>query len=331
MNITFSIIIPVYNRPNEIDELLKSLVNQSFKEGYEVIIVEDGSTIKSDKIVIKYESQLNITYYYKENSGAGQSRNFGMNKAKNNYFIILDSDVILPKDYLLEIKKALQTNYTNAFGGADTAHSSFTATQKAINYAMTSFLTTGGLRNTDNKNKFQLRSFNMGISKTAFQKTNGFSKQHFGEDIDLCFRLWNMDFSTQFIPKAFVYHKRRTNWNKFYKQVFNFGASRPILSKQHKNTAKITYWFPLLFSLGLIISVIGLVFNFQIILYAYLFYFSLVFIDSLLKNKSFKVAILSILATIIQFFGYGLGFLRSKFRLNILTKSIEETFPKMFI
>jgi len=326
LNPTFSIIIPVYNRPNEIDELLKSLVNQTFTKQYEVVIVEDGSTIKSEEIVVRYKNEIDITYFYKENTGAGQSRNFGMNKAKNNYFIILDSDVLLPKNYLVEVEKALQLNYTDAFGGADTAHKSFTAIQKAINFAMTSFLTTGGLRNNKNQNKFQLRSFNMGLSKEAFNKTNGFSKQHFGEDIDLTFRLWEQGFKTQFIPKAFVYHKRRTNFKKFYKQVFNFGAARPILSKQHKNSAKITYWFPLLFSLGFVLSIIGLIFNFRILFYAYLFYLGLIFIDALMKNKSFKVGILSVLATIIQFFGYGLGFLRSNFRLKILTKSMEREF-----
>ena len=138
MKFKFSIIIPVYNRPQEIDELLESLTKQDFSDDFEVLIIEDGSTDKSDVIVEKYTNQLNLKYYFKDNSGAGASRNFGMEKASGYYFIILDSDVIVPEQYLLEVKKALETNYTDAFGGPDAAHSSFTPLQKAINYSMTS-------------------------------------------------------------------------------------------------------------------------------------------------------------------------------------------------
>lgn len=331
LNLSFSIIIPVYNRPKEINELLESLLNQTFKDDYEIIIVEDGSTIKSEEIISKYQSRLNITYFYKENTGAGQSRNYGMIHAKGNYYIILDSDVVLPKNYLDQVKNSLQNKYTDAFGGADTTHQSFTVFQKAINYAMTSFLTTGGLRNNKGlSNKFQLRSFNMGISKQAFKKTKGFSKQNFGEDIDLTYKLWNNGFETQFIPKAFVYHKRRANFKQFYKQTFNFGSARPILNKKHKNSSKLTYWFPSIFIIGLLIALIFLIFNFKYLIYLYLIYFGLLFFDSFIQNKNIKVAFLSTLTTLTQFFGYGFGFIRSQFRLNILNKSAKETFPKMF-
>ena len=313
MKLLFSIIIPIYNRPNEIDELLKSLTKQNFSDDFEVLLIEDGSTDKSDLIVDKYKNQLDLKYFFKENSGAGASRNFGMGKALGNYFIILDSDVIVPNQYLSEVKKALNINFTDAFGGPDAAHSSFTSLQKAINYSMTSVLTTGGIRGKKKSvGKFQPRSFNFGLSKKAYENTQGFSKMKNGEDIDLTFRLWENEFETQLIEKAFVYHKRRSTIKQFFKQTFGFGTARPILNKKHPETAKITYWFPSLFLIGLDLSIILVLFGFNQLLYFYGFYFLLVFLDSLIQNKNIKVAFLSILTSMTQFLGYGLGFLQSQ-------------------
>lgn len=314
MKLAFSIIIPVYNRPNEIDELLESLTQQDLSANFEVLIIEDGSSIKSDIIVEKHKNKLNIKYFSKENTGAGASRNFGMEKASGNYFIILDSDVIVPKQYLLEVKNALETNYTDAYGGADAAHSSFTSLQKAINYSMTSILTTGGIRgNKKSLGKFQPRSFNLGISKKAFEKTNGFSRMKNGEDIDLTFRLWEHGFETQLIEKAFVYHKRRSSIKQFFRQTFGFGTARPILNTKYPDSSKITYWFPSFFIIGLDISIILTFFGFQQFLYFYGIYFLLIFIDSLFQNKNLYVAFLSMITSFTQFLGYGLGFLESKF------------------
>lgn len=314
MKLAFSIIIPVYNRPNEIDELLESLSQQDLSANFEVLIIEDGSSIKSDIVVEKHKNKLNLKYFFKENTGAGASRNFGMEKASGNYFIILDSDVIVPKQYLLEVKKALETNYTDAFGGADAAHSSFTSLQKAINYSMTSILTTGGIRgNKKSLGKFQPRSFNLGISKKAFEKTNGFSRMKNGEDIDLTFRLWEHGFETHLIEKAFVYHKRRSSIKQFFRQTFGFGTARPILNNKYPESSKITYWFPSFFIIGFDISIILIIFGFQQFLYFYGIYFLLIFIDSLFQNKNLYVAFLSIITSFTQFLGYGLGFLESKF------------------
>ena len=330
MDLQFSIIIPVYNRPDELDELLLSLVAQKFKENFEVVVVEDGSNLTSKHIIGKFKDKLNINYLTKDNSGPGLSRNFGMQKATGNYYIILDSDCILPENYLLTVLETLLSDYTDAFGGADAAHPSFTRIQKAINYAMTSVLTTGGLRGNKNLKKFQPRSFNMGISKKAFLETGGFSALHFGEDINLTFRLWENNFETQFIEEAYVYHKRRVNWTSFFRQTFNFGAARPILNRLHPNTGKITYWFPSIFVISLLLSLIGLLFHFTWFILFFTGYFILIFFDALFKNKNVMVALLSIAATLVMFFGYGLGFLRSMFRLTILSKPPEDTFPKMF-
>jgi glycosyltransferase involved in cell wall biosynthesis len=314
LKLNFSIIIPVYNRPNEIDELLESLTEQDFLDDYEILIIEDGSTEKSDLIVEKYKNQLNLKYFFKENSGAGQSRNFGMQKGLGNYFIILDSDVILPNTYLNEVKNALQNNYTDAFGGPDKAHKNFTNLQKAINYSMTSVLTTGGIRGKKKAvGKFQPRSFNFGLSQKALKKTNGFLNLKYGEDIDLTFRLWENGFETQLIENAFVYHKRRTSLEQFYHQTFNFGTARPFLNRKYPETAKITYWFPSAFIIGFIMSLFLTVFDFSNLLKFYGFYFVLIFLDSFYQNKNISVAFSSIFTTLTQFSGYGFGFLKSQF------------------
>jgi len=313
MSLKFSIIIPVYNRPQEIEELLYSLTKQTFSKNFEIIVVEDGSEIKADDIVENFSKELNVHYYYKENTGAGASRNFGMQYATGNYFIIFDSDCIIPPNYLIEVDKALNNKFTDAFGGADAAHKSFTTIQKAINYSMTSFLTTGGIRgNKKAVDKFQPRSFNFGISKKAFEKTKGFSKMKIGEDIDLTFRLWEHEFETQFIENAFVYHKRRSTFRQFFKQTFAFGKGRPFLNKKYPGTAKITYWFPSVFVVLFLLSALVFLFGNQFFVGVFALYFVAIFIDSWLKNKNISVAFVSVIATLIQFFGYGLGFLKGQ-------------------
>ncbi len=313
MKQSFSIIIPVYNRPNEIDELLESLTKQDFTGYFEVLIIEDGSTVKSDIIVEKYKSKLNLNYLFKENSGAGASRNYGMENASGNYFIILDSDVIVPKQYLSEVKKGLDTKYTAAFGGPDTAHPSFTPLQKAINYAMTSILTTGGIRGKKKAvGEFQPRSFNFGLSKIAFEKTQGFSKMKNGEDIDLTFRLWENGFDTQLLDKAFIYHKRRSSLQEFFTQTYGFGSARPILNKKYPETAKLFYWFPSLFIIGFDSSIIAAFFDYPHALFVFLWYLIFVFLDAFIHNRNLKVALLSIVAVYTQFAGYGLGYLKAQ-------------------
>jgi len=311
VKLLFSLIIPVYNRPNEIDELLDSLVKQTYANNFEVIVVEDGSVNSSEEVIKKYSKKLNLHYFFKENTGAGLSRNFGMQKASGNYFIIFDSDCIIPPNYLVEVEKTLTKNYTDAFGGSDAAHPSFSTIQKAINYSMTSFFTTGGIRGSKKAvGKFQPRSFNLGISKKAFEVTKGFSEMKIGEDIDLTFRLWQHNFETQFIENAFVYHKRRATFKQFFKQTFAFGKGRPFLNRKYPKTAKITYWFPSLFILTFIFSILLLLINIKIAVHAFGVYFLILFIDSLLKNKNITVAFFSVVTTLIQFTGYGFGFLK---------------------
>ena len=331
MDIKFSIIIPVFNRPDEVDELLRSLVEQDFDESFEVVIIEDGSTDTSEKVIEKYADQLSISYYQKENSGPGDSRNFGMSRAKGNYFIVLDSDCVLPSHYLGEVKRSLQEGYVHCFGGPDAAHSSFSTIQKAINYAMTSFLTTGGIRGKKNSiGKFQPRSFNMGISKEAFDRTAGFGNIHPGEDPDLTFRIWKLGFETRLFENAYVFHKRRIDWGKYYKQVNKFGMVRPILNKWHPETVRLTYWFPTVFMIGLLISLCLSLLGVFWPLYLYGFYFLSIFIDSAVKNKDLQVAVLSVFAALVQFMGYGLGFIKSTILVNFSSKEPEQLFPKLF-
>ncbi len=314
MNFNPSFIIPVYNRPQEIDELLASLTQQTYLQPFEVIVVEDGSAQNCDNIIAKYKSKLDLKYFLKQNTGAGLSRNFGMQKASGNYFIVLDSDVLVPEKYLEVVFSALAAHFTDTYGGPDAAHSSFTEVQKAINYAMTSFFTTGGLRGGNNKkSNFQPRSFNMGISKKAFETTQGYSNRKIGEDIELSFKLKELGFTSQLIPDAFVYHKRRSTFIQFLRQTYLFGKERPLLNKQFPKTKKVTYWFPSLFLIGIFFSSSLLIFKCFLPIALYLLYFFVIIIHSATQNKSLKIGFLTIWATLIQFAGYGSGFLKTTF------------------
>lgn len=331
MQFTFSFIIPVYNRPQEIRELLDSFIKVKGNEVFEIVIVEDGSSLSSKDIIINYTNQLNLTYLEKQNSGPGDSRNFGMKHAKGDYFIILDSDCLVPPTYFENVVQFLKEHPVDCFGGADTAAASFTALQKAINYVMTSFITTGGLRGHIKAiQKFEPRSFNMGISKKAFLATGGFSKIHPGEDPDLSQRILKKGFKTAFIPNAAVFHKRRISWKKFYTQVQKFGMVRPILNKWHPEAAKITFWFPTFFVFFTVCSILlGLLVSLFFILPLSV-YICLVLIGSAWQNKNIWVGVLSVVAMFIQFFGYGIAFMQATFYIQLLKKDPEKQFPKLF-
>lgn len=328
-NLQLSFIIPVYNRPDEVEELLESFVNLEANSNYEIVIVEDGSNLTCESVVSTFKSKLNIAYYFKANSGPGDSRNYGMKRAKGNYYIILDSDVVLPPKYLDAVLSFLTSNYVDCFGGPDTSNDSFTNLQKAIDFAMTSFISTGGIRGgKKHVDTFQPRSFNMGLSKVAFEATGGFGKIHPGEDPDLVFRLKKLGYNTTLIPSAYVYHKRRVSWLKFVKQVYKFGMVRAILNIWHPKSKKITYWFPTIFSLGFLMAFILILFHIYIPLFLYLTYFTVAFVLALIKSKNIIVAIKALLAISIQFFGYGFGFLKST--LTLMFKVPEKAFPNLF-
>jgi len=327
----FSLIIPVYNRPDEVDELLESLTQSTYNDIYEIVLIEDGSTIRCQEVAAKYGDRLDISYYYKPNSGPGDSRNYGMEKARGDYYIIFDSDCIIPPQYLSEVEKALQENYVDCFGGPDKALDSFSDIQKAINFVMTSFLTTGGIRGGSEKiGKFQPRSFNMGLSRKAFLASKGFGNIHPGEDPDLSMRLWNLGFETRLFSNAFVYHKRRIDWEKFSVQVNKFGKARPILNSWYPAHNKLTFFFPTFFIIGFFVSLLLLVFNKDILLKFYFGYFLALFLLSTIQNKSVKIGYLSIIAVWKQFYGYGMGFLKSYIKVIILKQDPKKAFPELF-
>lgn len=326
----YSFIIPVYNRPNEVDELLESMKNQS-KKGFEVVIVEDGSDIKCDYIIEKYANDLEISYFYKPNSGPGQSRNYGYERAKGNYCIFLDSDVILPKDYFKIVSESLEKEFIDAFGGPDEAHESFSALQKAINYSMTSFFTTGGIRGGNEKvDKFFPRSFNMGYSRDVFEKTKGFAKMRFGEDVDMSIRILKNGFKTKLIKEAFVYHKRRTNLRQFFKQVSNSGIARINLYKRHPQSLKLVHLAPAVFTLGFfLLLILGILIS-PLFLIPIAFYAILLFIDSSIRNKSLYIGLLSIITGNMQLLSYGMGFLMAVWHRLILGGDEFSVFEKNF-
>jgi glycosyltransferase involved in cell wall biosynthesis len=332
MKLNYSFIIPVYNRPQEVMELLDSFLDLQFKERFEIVIIEDGSSEKSEDIISVYSDRLNISYYYKDNSGPGASRNFGMQRAKGDYFIILDSDCLLTNHYLETVDAFLNATFFHCYGGADAAHLSFTPLQKAINYTMTSFITTGGIRGSEKSvTDFEPRSFNMGMSKEAFLKTGGYAKIHPGEDPDLSQRIKKEGYSTTFIPNAHVFHKRRISWKKFYTQVNKFGMVRPILNTWHPTTAKITFWFPTTFMVFVVLSIFmsALLLDLRFML-PLLLYLGVILFGSSFRNKSVYIGLLSIIAVFVQFFGYGLGFFKSTLFVRILNKDPQKQFPNLF-
>jgi len=307
----FSIVIPVYNRPQEVDELLESLCRQTIKD-FEVVVVEDGSSEKCDTICNKYADKLDLHYYLKPNSGPGPSRNYGAERSRGEYLIILDSDVIVPENYLEIIKEELDREPCDAFGGPDRAHPSFTPIQKAINYSMTSFFTTGGIRGGKAKmDKFYPRSFNLGIRKSVYEALGGFAPMRYGEDIDLSTRIFKGGYSCRLFPNAFVYHKRRVKFSSFFRQVKHSGEARVVLKKKYPKTFKLVHLLPAVFVVGNILLILLAIFDSWLWLLPILFYVAMVFIDSLIKNKNLKVALLSVPATYCQLFGYGAGFLQA--------------------
>ena len=325
----YSIIVPVYNRPDEIDELLQSLCEQTVKD-FEVLIVEDGSVKPCKDVCDKYASILDLHYYAKENSGPGQSRNYGAERANGEYVIILDSDVVLPASYLQAVEDELKQNPCEAFGGPDATHPSFTPIQKAISYSMTSFFTTGGIRGGKAKlDKFYPRSFNMGIRRDIYLQLGGFTKMRFGEDIDFSYRIVEAGYMPRLFPEAWVWHKRRTDFRKFFRQVYNSGIARINLEKRHPGTMKLVHLLPTVFTLG-VIGLLLISLFWPLACVPILLYSLLLCIDSSIRNKSLWVGLLSIPAAFVQLMGYGFGFIESWWKRCVLKQDEFTAFEKNF-
>lgn len=333
----YSVIVPVFNRPDEVDELLSSLCTQTFKD-FEVIIVEDGSSVPCAEVVRRYDGRLDVHYYAKPNSGPSQSRNYGVERAKGEYVIILDSDVVLPEGYLRAVDDELLRQPCDAFGGPDRAHSSFTPTQKAINYAMTSFFTTGGIRGGKKKmDKFYPRSFNMGVRTEVYRALKGFSNMRFGEDIDFSTRIFKGGYACRLFPDAWVWHKRRTDLRKFFRQVHNSGIARIHLTKRHPGTLKLVHLLPALFTVGCILLVVLAVLaallgcpHAWVLLLPLLLFALIIFIDATRAERSVEVGGRAILASFVQLTGYGTGFLRAFWLRCILGRGEFEAFRHNF-
>ena len=329
LTMKYSIIVPVYNRPDEVDELLQSLTAQTLHD-MEVIIVEDGSGLPCEDVVRRYAGKLQLRYYMKENSGPGPARNYGAGHSQGEWLIFLDSDCVLPSGYLQAVDDELKRQADcDAWGGPDRAHESFTPVQKAISYSMTSFLTTGGIRGGKKQmdRKFYPRSFNMGIRSSLYRQLGGFSSMRFGEDIDLSLRIYESGAACRLFPEAWVWHKRRTDFRKFFKQVHNSGIARINLMKRHPGSLKPVHLLPMVFTVG----------TFLCPLFAFLFlpplllFSLLVFTDSSIRNRSIRIGFLSIWASFIQLIGYGTGFLRAWWLRCVLGRNEElQAFKKNF-
>ena len=306
----FSIIVPVYNRVDEVDDLLGSLSQQTSKD-FEVILVEDGSSERCEAVVAKYEDKVDVKYFYKENEGRSIARNYGMERASGEYFLFFDSDCVIPERYVATLRDALRSGYADCFGGPDAAHDSFTDMQKAINYSMTSFLTTGGIRGGKVQlEKFVPRTFNMGFSRKVWEKVGGF-REMFSEDIDMSTRIRQAGFSISLIRDAYVYHKRRNNLKSFCRQTYVFGMSRITLYMLYPASLKLVHMLPAVFVIGVVtMALLSLLWSWWWImpLAAYLL---AVFVCALFSTKSLKISLLSVVTSVVQLGAYGLGFIKA--------------------
>ena len=333
----YSFIVPVYNRPDEVDELLDSLTRQTLT-GFEVIVVEDGSAVPCAEVCRKYADRLDLHYFDKPNSGPGQSRNYGVERAQGEYVIILDSDVVLPEDYLQAVDDELRRSPADAFGGPDSAHPSFTDTQKAISYSMTSFFTTGGIRGGKKKlDKFYPRSFNMGVRREVYQRLGGFSRMRFGEDIDFSIRIFKAGCRCRLFPEAWVWHKRRTDFRKFFRQVYNSGIARINLYKKYPESLKLVHLLPMVFTVGVLsMLVLAIVLLLACPLCAWfpllplLLYALIILADSSRQNQSMRIGVLSIVATYTQLMGYGFGFINAWWKRCVCGRDEFAAFEKTF-
>ncbi|GHT76710.1 glycosyl transferase [Bacteroidia bacterium] len=332
MKMMYSIIVPVYNRPDEVAELLESLTQQEGDVAFEILIVEDAAQSPCDKVVETYSHRLNIRYFNIPGTDRSYRRNYGMQQAKGDYFIFFDSDCIIPPEYFQNLDRHLQTNYSDCFGGPDAAHESFSDVQKAINYSMTSFFTTGGIRGGKSQmEKFKPRTFNMGFSREVFEKAGGF-KDMFGEDIDLSIRIAEAGFRTSLFRDVFVYHKRRVSFKKFFRQVHNFGVARVNLGILHKGSLKAVHTFPALFLLSGIVVIALAIFVSPLWWLLPAAYTLLLFVDALIQIKDGKTALLAVWASYIQIIAYGWGFLKSFVQKIIFRQGLEdsETLKKIY-
>ncbi len=322
----FSIVIPLYNRPQEIRELLYTLSRQTYQQ-FEVLVIEDGSTIDARSVVENFANKLDVHYFVKPNEGQGFTRNYGFERARGDFFIIFDSDCLIPSDYLENVKNHLYEHHLDAYGGPDAAHESFTPVQKAISYAMTSVFTTGGIRGKKKNagGTFHPRSFNMGVSRKVWEILGGFIITRMGEDIEYSIRIHKAGFKIGLIPNAVVFHKRRTSFLQFWKQVHFFGRARINIYKFFPTELKLVHFFPACFTLFLLFALflalsgaaLSIISNFILLIFI-----MLIFFDSWNKNKSLKVGFLSIFASFIQLTGYGFGFLQDIIKRVLLKKNI---------
>ena len=332
----YSVIIPVYNRPDEARELLESLCAQTCRD-FEVVIVEDGSAIPCKEVAEAYADRLDIHYYVKENGGPGRARNYGVERARGEYVLILDSDAVLPEGYIAAVEDELEREPADAFGGPDRAHPDFTPMQKAINYAMTSFFTTGGIRGGKKKlDKFYPRSFNMGVRREVYQALGGFSDMRFGEDIDFSTRIFKGGYRCRLFPEAWVWHKRRTDLKKFFKQVHNSGIARIHLSKRHPGTLKLVHLLPAVFTLGcallLVLAAVAALGcpHWWVMLLPLVLFALIIMADASRQERSVGVGLRAIAAAYVQLTGYGTGFLRSWWQRCVRGKGEFEAFKKNF-
>ena len=333
-NVRFSFIVPVFNRPDELRDLLESFLhlNNPDDVAYEIIIADDGSEPPLKEVAEAYSGTLPVRYFYKKNSGPGDTRNRAMQQAEGEYFIILDSDILLPEDYLTNLVAALKKHpEADLAGGPDDAAASFSPFQKAVNLVMTSFLTTGGIRgHKKNVQKYVPRSFNMIVRREVFERTGGFGNIHPGEDPEWVYKSLGAGFRTVFFPDVKVFHKRRIDFGKFALQMKKFGITRYILNLRYPGFDSMVYRFPVLISLGWFLALPLFLLGFPWLLYAVLLHFAMIFVEFLFRSRSLRIALTALLVFVVQMAAYAYGYLLAFYRIRLRGLQPEIAFPELF-
>lgn len=337
----FSVIIPTFNRRDEVHDLLISLQKQTFDhQRFEVIIVDDGSTDGTNHLVESMRSSVDfrLRFFQQDHAGPGLARNLGMTQAAGEYFLFIDSDCLADERWLEGLANAIEQEQPLAFGGPDGVLPEFSPLQKAIDYAMTSFLTTGGMRGHTRKRlaKFYPRSYNMGIHRSIFAKLGGMNNLRHGQDLEFSRRIVASGAKVIYIPAAIVYHKRRTSLQKFFRQIFNWGVARINLTKIDQAILEPLHFMPAVGADTFIVLTILAPFC-RICRYLWLLssgagllILGVIVIDAYRRYRQVKPALLAPLVALTQVFAYGFGFTAAYIWRIILGKEEFTGFVKRY-
>ncbi len=337
-DIFISVITPSYNRASELEHLMRSISAQSIDHNlFELIISDDGSTDDTEALINSWQEKasFSIKYISQENKGPGAARNHGLEKSIGELILFIDSDCEAHPKWIETIVDEYHKSEFDACGGPDGGKKDFTLLQKAIDYSMTSFFTTGGMRGHSEKmiSKFYPRTHNMGVKRDKYEAVGGFGNLRHGQDIEFSHRIRTSGGKIRFIKNALVYHRRRTSLRQFIKQVFNWGVARINLGKIDTAMLEPVHFLPslsILLSLFIILIIYQLDWGISEIFLLFFSPLSIICLLGALNKKDLRVFPILLLVIPIQIFGYGLGFLQAYIRRFIFNEAELVGFKKNY-